>query len=232
MTDCVHRRIVLLGAPGAGKGTQAKRLADACGLAHLSTGDLLRAAVAAGTPAGKAAREHMEAGRLVPDETVFGVLFERLGLQRPGSASGGFVLDGFPRNRAQAEELDRRLEAAGAPIDLAIDLDVPDDRLVARLTGRRVCGACGANFHVDFLPPRAPGACDACGSALVQRKDDTAAVVGERLAVYRRQTEPLKQYYRAKGLLVRVDGDREVGQVARDLVGRLTTRGAGAGRGA
>ena len=225
MTDVVHRRIVLLGAPGAGKGTQAKRLAAACGLAHLSTGDMLRAAVAAGTPAGKVARAHMEAGRLVPDETVFGVLFERL-----AGESKGFVLDGFPRNPAQAEELDRRLDEAGTPIELAIDLDVPDERLLARLTGRRVCGSCGANFHVEFVPPRAQGRCDACGAALVQRKDDMAEVVGERLAVYHRQTAPLKQYYRSRGLLVRVDGDRDVAVVAKDLVSRLSTRGAGAGR--
>jgi adenylate kinase len=221
----VKRRIVLLGAPGAGKGTQAQRLARREGLSHLSTGDLLRAAVAAGTPAGKAAHAHMQAGRLVPDELVFGVLFERLGAGTPA-----FVLDGFPRNVAQAEELERRLGALGAPLEAAVDIDVPDARLVPRLTGRRSCSACGRAFHVQFLPPRREGACDACGGPLVQREDDREAVVRERLATYHRQTEPLKAHYRARGLFERVDGDRDVEAVERDLVACLGGAAAGAGR--
>jgi adenylate kinase len=221
----VKRRIVLLGAPGAGKGTQAKRLAQRDGLAHLSTGDMLRAAVAAGSPAGKAAKGHMDAGRLVPDDVVFGVLFERLDARTPG-----FVLDGFPRNVAQARELDQRLAALRLPLEAVVDIEVPDARLVARLSGRRACGGCGRNYHVDFLPPRKPGVCDDCGAALVQRADDKPEVVQERLAVYHRQTEPLIAYYRSQGLLVSVDGDRDVADVERDLLASLGATTAGAGR--
>jgi len=227
MADTGARRVVLLGAPGAGKGTQASRMATACGLLHFSTGDLLRSAVAAGTPAGKAAAAHMQAGRLVPDETVFGVLFERL-----PEAAEGFVLDGFPRNLAQAEELDRRLALAGTPLDKVIDLDVPDSRLVARLAGRRVCPACGASFHLEFRAPAVAGRCDGCDAALIQRGDDSEAVVAERLAVYHRQTAPLVRYYAELGLLVRVDGDRAIEQVTRDLLARLLPGSASAGRGA
>ena len=221
----MKRRIVLLGAPGAGKGTQAKRLAEREGLVHLSTGDLLRAAVGAGTPAGRAAKAHMDAGRLVPDDVVFGVLFERLDARTPG-----FVLDGFPRNVAQAEELDRRLAALRLPLEAVVDIDVPDARLLARITGRRACKGCGRNYHVDFLPPRKDGVCDDCGGALVQRVDDKPAVVGERLAVYHRQTEPLIAYYQGRGLLSRVNGDRDVADVERDLLASLAATTAGAGR--
>jgi len=221
----MKRRIVLLGAPGAGKGTQAKRLAAREGLAHLSTGDMLRAAVAAGTAAGKAAKAHMDAGRLVPDDVVFGVLFERL-----DARTTGFVLDGFPRNVAQAKELDRRLAALRLPLEIVVDIAVPDARLVARLSGRRACGSCGRNYQLDFMPPRKPGVCDDCGGALVQRADDKPEVVQERLAVYHRQTEPLIAYYRDQGLLVRVDGDREVADVERDLLASLGATTAGAGR--
>jgi adenylate kinase len=223
----VKRRIVLLGAPGAGKGTQAKRLAEREGLLHLSTGDMLRAAVAAGSPAGRAAKAHMDAGRLVPDDVVFGVLFERL-----DERSTGFVLDGFPRNVAQAEELDKRLAALRLPLEAVVDIDVPDARLVARLTGRRGCKACGRNYHVDFVPPRKAGTCDQCGAALVQREDDKPAVVTERLAVYHRQTEPLIAYYSKRGLLARVNGDRDVSDVERDLLASLAAGKANAGRSA
>jgi adenylate kinase len=220
-----RRRIVLLGAPGAGKGTQAALLAERNGWAHLSTGDLLRAAVKADTPAGRAASAHMQAGRLVPDDVVFGVLFDRLA----GSA-GGFVLDGFPRNRAQAEELDRRLAAQETPLELVVDVEVPDALLVKRITGRRVCKGCGRNYHVEFVPSREPGRCDACAGELLQRADDTAAVVGERLAVYHRQTEPLKAYYRDAGLLTGVDGTRAVDQVTADIAEALGTGVAGGAR--
>lgn len=223
----MKRRIVLLGAPGAGKGTQARRLGEREGLAHLSTGDLLRAAVAAGSPAGRAAKAHMDAGRLVPDDVVFGVLFERL-----DARAAGFVLDGFPRNVAQAEELDRRLAALGLPLEAVVEVDVPDARLVARLTGRRGCRACGRIYHVEFQPPRAAGRCDACGGELRQRDDDREAVVAERLAVYHRQTEPLKAHYRGRGLLARVDGDRDPATVERDLLACLGGAAAGAGRNA
>jgi adenylate kinase len=210
------RRVVLLGAPGAGKGTQAQAVAGRAGLEHLSTGDLLRAAVQADTPAGRSARAAMDAGRLVPDAVVFGVLFDRL-----ASGTGAFLLDGFPRNLAQAEELDRRLEEQGAALDRVVEIHVPDERLADRLTGRRVCGACGRNYHVAYLAPRQAGRCDACGGALVHRPDDRIEVVGERLAVYHRQTAPLRDYYGSRGLLETVDGDREVGLVTQELLETL-----------
>ncbi len=216
----MRRRVVLLGAPGAGKGTQAQRLAESERLLHLSTGDLLRAAVKAGTDLGKQARAHMEAGQLVPDDLVFQVLFERL---RAGADA--FLLDGFPRNRAQAEELDRRLAAAGTPLDLVLDIEVPDARLVGRLTGRRTCKGCGRNYHVEFLPPRRSGSCDACGGELHQRADDSPHVVAERLSVYHELTEPLKAYYRDAGLLLTIDGDRPVAEVGRALLDGLKQDG-------
>jgi len=210
-------RVVLLGAPGAGKGTQAQRVCDRMDLVHLSTGDLLRAAVAEGTDAGREAKRFMEAGELVPDEVVFGVLFDRL--------AGGvddFLLDGFPRNRAQAEELDRRLREANTPLDVVVRLEVPDERLAARITGRRICRGCGRNYHVEFLPPGEEGVCDACGGELYQRSDDTAETVAQRLAVYHEQTTPLIAYYREKGVLDSIDGDREPGAVTADLEGVLS----------
>lgn len=212
----MSRRVVLLGAPGAGKGTQAKRVAERLGLAHLSTGDLLRAAVAAGSEAGLAAKDSMDAGQLVPDDVVFGVLFERL-----AEGVDGYLLDGFPRNRAQAEELDRRLSETGSALTDVIDLTVPDERVVGRITGRRICRGCGRNFHVEFMAPEKDGVCDACGGELYQRSDDTEAVVKDRLAVYHEQTAPLQDYYAKQGLLVKVDGDREPDLVTADLVARL-----------
>lgn len=201
-------RVVFLGAPGAGKGTQAQRVCASEELVHLSTGDLLRAAVKAGTEAGRAAQGFMEAGQLVPDEVVFGVLFERL-----EDGVDAFVLDGFPRNLPQAEELDRRLEASAKPLDVVVDIDVPEERLLARITGRRTCPRCSAMYHLDFKPPAAAGVCDACGAGIIQRKDDNAETVASRLAVYREQTEPLKDYYTRHGLLVAVDGDRSMDEV-------------------
>lgn len=209
-------RVVLLGAPGAGKGTQASRMAKRLGLSHLSTGDLLRAAVKAGTEAGLAAKESIEAGRLVSDEVVFGVLFESL-----ESQADGFLLDGFPRNRSQAEELDRRLEQAGTPLDIVVDFEVPEAQLIARLTGRRICRACGQNYHMEFMPPKEARICDACGGELYERSDDSRNVVTERLAVYHEQTEPLRDYYRGRGLLATVNGDQDVDAVTTDLAACL-----------
>ena len=213
-------RVVLLGAPGAGKGTQASRLAERLDLPHLSTGDLLRAAVKAGTEAGLAAKEHIEAGRLVPDEVVFGVLFEAL-----ATKGDGYLLDGFPRNVPQAEELDERLQAAGTPLDIVVDIDVPEDKLISRLTGRRICRACGKNYHLEFLPPKQTGLCDSCGGDLYERSDDSRNVVTERLAVYHEQTEPLRDYYRGRGLLATVNGDQDVDAVTSDLKACLEAPG-------
>jgi adenylate kinase len=209
----VSQRVVILGAPGAGKGTQAHRVANLLGLEHLSTGDLLRAAVAAGTPAGTAAHACMDAGELVPDEVVFGVLFDRLNQE----GTSGYLLDGFPRNRAQAEELDRRLDAADSGLSRVVELAVPDERLVKRLTGRRQCKSCGRNFHVEYLPPTKDGRCDDCDGELIQRKDDNEAVVSNRLQVYHEQTAPLVDYYTERGLLSTVDGDRAVDEVTADV---------------
>ncbi|MHC5209743.1 MAG: adenylate kinase [Planctomycetota bacterium] len=210
------RRVVLLGAPGAGKGTQAEAVSGQAALEHLSTGDLLRAAVKAGTPTGLEAKASMDAGRLVSDELVLGVLFDRLDAGVPA-----FLLDGFPRTLPQAEALDRRLAERGTPLDRVVEIHVPDERLAARLTGRRVCGSCGRNHHVEFLPPRQEGVCDTCGGGLVHRSDDRIEVVGERLAVYHRQTAPLRDYYGSRGLLETVDGDRDVGLITRDLLETL-----------
>ncbi len=224
----MSRRTVILGAPGAGKGTQAQKVCSRLDLVHLSTGDLLRGAVAAGTPAGQKAGALMEAGQLVPDEVVFSVLFEQL----EGAAGGegqakqlnenGYMLDGFPRNRAQAAELDRRLAGRSESLDAVIDMDVPDERLLGRITGRRVCKACGLSFHVEFVPPAKEGVCDGCDSPLTQRSDDVEAVVAERLAVYHEQTAPLIDYYEGRGVLLKVDGDQDVEAVTEAVLEALS----------
>jgi adenylate kinase len=169
----------------------------------------------------------MDAGRLVPDADVLAVLFERLeGQKRSGQ---GFVLDGFPRTLEQAQALDARLTEWGRPLDQVIEIDVPDARLTARLVGRRVCGACGRNYHVEFRPPAKEGVCDVCGEALVQRRDDTPGVVSERLAVYHRQIAPLRDYYRRRDLLTTIDGDRAAELVTKDLLSSLSSPAAKGG---
>lgn len=199
-------RIVLLGPPGVGKGTQASRLARTLSEPHLSTGDLLRAAVAAGTPLGREADAHIRAGRLTPDPIVLAILRERLA--RPDCA-GGFILDGFPRNVAQAVELERI-----SPLEAVLAFDLPGEVLVARLSGRRICPTCQAVYHVEMQPPRAPGVCDRDGSALVQRPDDRPEAVRTRLAVYAEQTAPLIDHYRRRGLLRPVDARGAPDEVA------------------
>jgi adenylate kinase len=194
---------VLLGAPGAGKGTQAERIAERYGLPHVSTGDILRAAVARGSEMGRAAQRYMEAGELVPDEVVVGVVRERL--DEPDTADG-FLLDGFPRTIEQAERLDAMLAARGRALTHVILLDVPEDELVERLAGRRLCRECGRGYHVVFDPPQEPGVCDVCGGELYQRADDDEDTVRNRLAVYREQTEPLVGYYIDRGVLRTVSG--------------------------
>jgi len=215
----VSRRTVILGAPGAGKGTQAQRVCESLGMEHLSTGDLLRSAVKAGTPAGTEAKGFMDAGKLVPDEVVFGVLFERL---ETGNVAGSYMLDGFPRNRAQAEELDRRLAARSEALDQVVEVNVPDERIVGRITGRRICKGCGRNYHVEFVPPTKEGVCDDCDGELYRRADDEEAVVIDRLAVYHEQTAPLIEYYSGRGLLVTVDGDQPVDAVTGAVLGALS----------
>lgn len=195
-------RVVLLGPPGAGKGTQARGLAARWGVPQIATGDMLREAVAAGTPLGREARRYMDAGELVPDAVIIGLAGDRLG---QADAGKGFVLDGFPRTVAQAEALDRVLDERGVRLDRVVLFEVPEETLVVRLTGRRVCRACDRNYHVAFSPARAGGRCDGCGGELYQRGDDEEGTVRRRLAVYARDTQPLIEYYRRRGLLVAID---------------------------
>lgn len=195
--------VILLGAPGAGKGTQAERIVARFGLPHISTGDMLRAAVANGTEMGLAAKKFMDAGALVPDEVVIGVVRDRLA---EDDARDGFLLDGFPRTIEQAESLDGMLAEAERSITDVILLDVPEDELIQRLAGRRLCRECGKGYHVLFNQPRQEAVCDACGGELYQRDDDNETTVRNRLDVYRRQTEPLIGYYESRGVLKRVAG--------------------------
>ncbi|MFP4606525.1 MAG: adenylate kinase [Thiohalospira sp.] len=203
-------RIVLLGAPGSGKGTQAKMLMDHYGIPQVSTGDLLRAAVSAGTPLGQKAKAAMDAGELVSDDIVLGMIQERL---REDDAANGFILDGFPRNPAQAEALDPMLEQMGQPLDAAVQIDVDMDLLMKRILGRRTCASCGAVFNVYTHPPREEGVCDYCGGELTQRGDDNEETVRNRLEVYEQETAPLVDYYRGQGLLHTVNGVGEVDEI-------------------
>ena len=194
--------IVLLGAPGAGKGTQAAKLVEEFGTPHISTGDMLRAAVKAGTPLGQKAKSFMDAGDLVPDDVIIGLVTERL--QDPDTEKG-FILDGFPRTIPQAEALDEV-----AQIDCALAIDVPYEMIEKRMTGRRVCLRCGATYHVEANPPRVEGICDICGDKLVVRSDDEPEVVKRRHETYRAQTEPLIGYYEAQGKLKTIDGTQGI----------------------
>jgi adenylate kinase len=207
--------VVLLGAPGAGKGTQAPILARAIGGVHLSTGDMLRQAVREQTPLGQEAKKYMEQGLLVPDEIVLGMVMERL--RRP-DAQDAFVLDGFPRNVAQAEELDEALGAEGKRIDRALYIDVPREELIARLAGRWTCGSCGAIYHEASTPPTVPGVCDRCGGRLHQRADDRPEAVERRLRVYLEETLPLVDYYRSKDVLREVNGNQRPERVTEALL--------------
>ena len=191
-------RIILLGAPGAGKGTQAQFIMEKYGIPQISTGDMLRAAVKSGSELGKQAKDIMDAGKLVPDEVVIGMLKERIARR---DCKSGFILDGFPRTIPQAEALDEI-----AHIDCALSLEVADDVIEKRMTGRRVCLRCGATYHVEANPPRVKDVCDICGDKLVIRSDDQAEVVRHRLETYHEQTEPLKGYYEAQGKLKSIDG--------------------------
>ncbi|MCC5793553.1 MAG: adenylate kinase [Chromatiales bacterium] len=197
-------RIVFLGAPGSGKGTQAKRLMAERGIVQVSTGDLLRAAVAAGSPLGRQAKAAMEAGELVSDDIVLGMIRERL---QERDAAAGFVLDGFPRNISQAESLEPVLEGLGQPLDAAVLIDVDPDVLMKRLTGRRTCSVTGKLLNIHFSPREELDACIAAGGTLEQRADDNEETIGRRLKVYQEQTAPLIEYYRQAGLLRSVDGE-------------------------
>lgn len=196
-------KIILLGAPGAGKGTQAEVITERLGIPQISTGNIIREALKSGTELGMKAKSYMEGGALVPDEIVIGMLQERIALD---DCANGFILDGFPRTIAQAEALD----SMGVVIDMVIDIEVADEVIAGRLSGRRVCGACGSSYHIEHKQPNVEGVCDKCGGTLVQRKDDEPATVLERLRVYHEQTEPLKDYYRGTGKLREVVGENTV----------------------
>lgn len=211
-------RIVLLGAPGSGKGTQAKKLVADYGYPQISTGDLLRDAVARGTEYGLQAKAAMEAGQLVSDEIVLGILQDRLA--RPDTAAG-FILDGFPRNLSQASSLEEVLAEIGQPLDAAVLMDLDFDILFKRLTGRRICQGCGRVYNIHFLPPPADGRCESCGGELVQRADDKEETIGRRLEVYRKETEPLVDYYRDLGKLKVVDAEGSFDEVYARLVSAL-----------
>jgi adenylate kinase len=208
----MSRVVILLGPPGAGKGTQAVRLSTAISLPHIATGDLFRENLAKGTPLGQRAKKFMDAGQLVPDEIVLEMLFDRVSRK---DCQAGYLLDGFPRTLPQAEALEKRLGTSTRV--QVLNLLVPDAALLERITGRRTCAKCGHVHHVKHAPPKVAGKCDQCAAELVQRSDDTEAVFAKRLSVYREQTLPLEAFYKKRGLLTNVDGDRKPDEVFRDL---------------
>ena len=213
-------RLVFLGPPGAGKGTQARELAREWQVPHVATGDMLREALAAGTPLGRQAKDYMDRGALVPDDVIVGLIAERL--KRP-DATRGFILDGFPRTIPQAEALDRLLKDLGQQLDHVIFFDVSEEELLRRLTGRRSCPACQSTYHIVSAPPRREGICDKCGTPLIQRADDSEATVRNRLKVYASQTAPLLDYYRRRGRLTTVPGEGAI-----DSIRAAIRRAAGA----
>ena len=226
-TDSVSQfNLILLGPPGAGKGTQAGRIAAEYGIPHVSTGDILRSAVKNQTQMGLEAKKYMDAGELVPDSVVIGIVRDRL--QEPDTARG-FLMDGFPRTIPQAEELDAVLEGLGRGVTKTLVILVDEDDLVRRLTGRRICRVCQAPFHVMFNPPKREGVCDKCGGELYQRDDDSEATVRNRLEVYRNQTEPLIGYYDEAGVVARIDGAQAPDEVYEDIRMALGQVGGGAG---
>ena len=207
-------QIVLLGPPGSGKGTQASGLEQRWGLVHISSGDLLRGHVKEGTDLGRRAKPYMDRGDLVPDELILDMMAERMAAP---DAQRGFALDGFPRTVAQAEALAARLEATGQKLDAVIYLRVPEEELLRRLSGRRICPSCNAIYQVDTMPPKVAGICDQCGAALIQRQDEQVEVVRNRLRVYAEQTAPLLEHYRRQGLLHEIDGTIGVENVMAEL---------------
>lgn len=196
-------KIIMLGAPGAGKGTQAKMIAAKYGVPHVSTGDIFRANIKNGTELGKEAKQYMDKGLLVPDELTVRILLDRVAQE---DCANGYVLDGFPRTIPQAEVLENALNELGDKIDFAIDVDVPDENIIRRMSGRRACLSCGATYHIEHIPPKKEGVCDTCGSELVLRDDDKPETVKNRLDVYHKQTQPLIDFYSEKGVLKTVDG--------------------------
>ena len=208
-------KLILLGPPGAGKGTQAVRLVEYYGIPQISTGDILRKAVKDGTELGVQAKSYMDKGALVPDEVVIGIIRDRI--VEPDCANG-YILDGFPRTIAQAEALDEMLGKLGTGIDHVLNISLGDDEIIKRLTGRRTCANCGAGYHVLFDPPKKEGICDKCGGKLIQRDDDKEATIRERLKVYRAQTEPLIAYYEGKKLLRTIPGEGTMEEIFQKIL--------------
>ena len=208
-------KIIMLGAPGAGKGTQAKMIADKYQVPHVSTGDIFRANIKEGTELGKEAKTYMDKGLLVPDELTVKILLDRVAKE---DCKNGYVLDGFPRTIPQAEVLDKALSEMGDAIDYAIDVEVPDENIVRRMSGRRACLACGATYHIVHVPSKKEGICDRCGKELVLRDDDKPETVKNRLEVYHDQTQPLIDFYTKKGILKTVDGTQDMNDVFAAIV--------------
>ncbi len=211
-------KIIMLGAPGAGKGTQAKMIADKYSIPHVSTGDIFRANIKNGTELGMEAKKYMDQGQLVPDELTVKILLDRVAQD---DCKNGYVLDGFPRTIPQAEVLDKALTELGESIDYAINVDVPDENIINRMSGRRACVACGATYHIVHIPTKVEGICDRCGAELILRDDDKPETVKKRLDVYHTQTQPLIEYYSAKNVLKNVDGTRDMKDVFADIVSIL-----------
>lgn len=208
-------RLVLLGAPGAGKGTQAVILSEKLKVPHISTGDIFRYNIKNGTPLGIMAKEYIDKGALVPDEVTIGIVKDRLA--QP-DCSEGYILDGFPRTIPQAESLDAVLSEMDVSLDYAVDIFVPDSEIIKRLTGRRVCSACSMSYHILFNPPRYEGQCNECGTSLIQREDDSKETILKRLENYHKQTEPLLEYYKSKGMLLVVEGNGNIGDTSSEIL--------------
>lgn len=207
-------KIIMLGAPGAGKGTQAKKIADLCKVPHISTGDIFRANIKQGTELGKKAKTYMDAGELVPDELVCDLVVDRI---QQDDCTEGFILDGFPRTIPQAEALTNALNAIEQKMEYALNIDVPDENIIHRMAGRRACVGCGATYHVEFNPPKVQDVCDVCGEVLVLRDDDKPETVMNRLNVYHEQTKPLIDYYEKQGIVHTIDGTQTMDQVFSDI---------------
>ena len=208
-------KIIMLGAPGAGKGTQAKMIAEKCGIPHISTGDIFRANIKNGTELGAKAKEYMDKGLLVPDELVCDLVVDRI---QQADCEKGYILDGFPRTIPQAEALENALNAIEQKLDYAIDIDVPDENIINRMSGRRACVVCGATYHVLFNPTKVEGKCDVCGESLILRDDDKPETVKKRLDVYHTQTQPLIDFYTERKVLVEVDGTQSMDKVFDDIM--------------
>lgn len=208
-------KIIMLGAPGAGKGTQAKMIAEKCGIPHISTGDIFRANIKNGTELGAKAKEYMDKGLLVPDELVCDLVVDRI---QQADCAKGYILDGFPRTIPQAEALENALNAIEQKLDYAIDIDVPDENIINRMSGRRACVGCGATYHVLFNPTKVEGKCDVCGESLILRDDDKPETVKKRLDVYHTQTQPLIDFYTERKVLVEVDGTQSMDKVFDDIM--------------